>query len=607
MMISSKRNNNNSNISEQLKKFIFTLDYELNSVLYNNEFLNIRLKEQHTVLRDQILEQISGLSISSNKSCINEHIEPILPIIWNRYQSLCIEWFYKWKQLLKETSNISAKGRSHNNRKGNITVEFRIMKSKLSKLMKIFHRFYYQILEYIICYFDTSLVISTQVTSGLNLGNHIQKLSHLAKNRYLLQTTDKGTVHVVLSFYYCLLYLGKIRYHQTILEDPLHIKYKRNKHVELLKTNDIFQKAKRYWIMATIVVPSMDESYKQLSKVFLHCNNYSKAIFYHVRCYFARSNSSKANSYNDIIDFFKERYWRRENRQFEKMDNIEYDLVSSTMEIIRYYLLLNNSKFNQTNNSIDENGEILELKSNILLKLQDPQVFMYHEFWIDIIITMIGISTLIMENSNANDKKSLSAVSSFVHWNERIHKLFIRFVFDILFHIITYINKMISYDEIDINRIDPFLTILRVMNCWIKSHIPVLRFAHRYLPICHIISEFINQINKSSRYSWISYKNEKPKRSYLFMDDVLLRDFTCIGYSLTDFNDTEVFHMDNFINRLTGNAPRTCLLSKEQETELKLIAIVTSMKRFLHHNKCGTTIKLQEEETVKEKTKNNYW
>ena len=211
MMVNDNGNDGKSYIEEQLKEFISTLNCNLNSSLYNNEFLNIRLKEQHIVLKDLILKQINGLFISSEIPYIFKNFEPILPMIWNDYQSLCIEWFYKWRQLLKETSTVSTEGRFRNNRNRNVQVEFRIMKSKLSKLMKIFHRFYYQILEYIVCYFDTSLVIPTQLTSGLNLGSVIQKVPHFAKNRYLLQTTDKGTIHVVLTFYYCLLYLGKIR------------------------------------------------------------------------------------------------------------------------------------------------------------------------------------------------------------------------------------------------------------------------------------------------------------------------------------------------------------------------------------------------------------
>lgn len=601
-MVNDNGNDGKSYIEEQLKEFISTLNCNLNSSLYNNEFLNIRLKEQHIVLKDLILKQINGLFISSEIPYIFKNFEPILPMIWNDYQSLCIEWFYKWRQLLKETSTVSTEGRFRNNRNRNVQVEFRIMKSKLSKLMKIFHRFYYQILEYIICYFDTSLVIPTQLTSGLNLGSVIQKVPHFAKNRYLLQTTDKGTIHVVLTFYYCLLYLGKIRYHQTMLENPFYIKYKGNMHVKLSMSNETFQKAKRYWIMATILVPSMEESYKQLSKVFLHSNDYSKAIYYHIRCCFARSNRIKSNNYKDIMIFFKERCWKKENRQLETMDNIKYDLMNNIMEIIRYYLVTDSLEFNRTHKSINENEEILNLKYTLLLKLQDPNMFIYNEFWTDIIIIMIGISSLMMDNSNNNNKKLSSGLYTSIapsYSNERIHKYFIEFIFDVLFQIITYLNKMISHNEIDLDTIDPFLTILRVVNCWIKSHIPVLRFAHRYLPICHVISEFIKQINKSAQYSWISYENEKPKRSYLFMDDVSLRDFACIGYRLTDFNDTEVFHMNNAINRLTGNAPEACLLSKKQETELKLVAIVTSMKRFLKHNKCAITTKLQEEEELR--------
>lgn len=592
-------NNVNDSISEKLTEFISTLDRDLNSILYNNEFLNIRLKEQHLILKDQILKQISGLFISSEKIYASDSFKPILPNIWTDYQSLCIEWFYQWKKILKETSKMVTKGKGLNNNNNNVTVEFRVMKSKLSKLMKIFHRFYYQILEYITCHFDTSLVIPTKLIGDLNLESLIQKVPHLAKIRYLLQPTDKGTICVVLTFYYCLLYLGKIRYHQTILEDPFYIKFKRNRQVISSSSDDLFRKAKRYWIMAISLVPSMGQSYKQLSKLSLHDYDYSKTLYYHIRSYFARSNSSKAKDYQDIIIFFKERNWKQINKLFGEDDNVKNNVMNKLMEIIRYYLLIDNFGFNQTNRSFNENGKIFDLKYNLLLKLQDPQVFEYQDFWNETIITMIGISSIIMSRINE------SSSSSFSIWNEKIHEKFVEFIFDVLFQIITHINKMLSQDEDDITNIDPFLTILRVLNCWIKSNILVLRFAHRYSPICHIMSEFINQISNSTQFGWIALENRKPRRSYLFMDDVSLRDFTCIGNNLTDFNDTEVFSTNNVVNRLTGNAPKACLLSKRQEFELKLIAIVTSMKRFLNHNKCGISIKLRKE-NGEEKVKNNY-
>ena len=97
-MVNDNGNDGKSYIEEQLKEFISTLNCNLNSSLYNNEFLNIRLKEQHIVLKDLILKQINGLFISSEIPYIFKNFEPILPMIWTDYQSLCIEWFYKWRQ-----------------------------------------------------------------------------------------------------------------------------------------------------------------------------------------------------------------------------------------------------------------------------------------------------------------------------------------------------------------------------------------------------------------------------------------------------------------------------------------------------------------------------
>lgn len=567
-------------VTSQLEKYNETLDRHLNSIFYGNEFLNETLKTQHTTLRDMILKQMGALF----SSAFFGDREVKLPLIWQNYQSSCVRWCYEWRMAIKESQS---REQQYPRRIKNITVEFRVMTNKISKMMKIFHRFYYQILEYITCHFDTSLLIPSQLTGDLNLEGLIQKMPHLASRRHLLQPNDKATVHVIMTFYYCLLFLGKIRYHQTILEDRSYMYANATKSRWTLNNdrNNIreFNKARRYWNMATILVPSMGETYYQLSKLASHNNDYVKKVYYLIRTHFARSNQ-KANphDYNDIIQFFQNKSW--------KSDGYDVDLlINHVFEIMRHYLMFGITPDNTNNNEgilDNESEQILHLKHDVLICLQTETLLANTEVVNDLIVVLIGIFAIVQDYHIADMVSSSSKLN-------KSNECLLEFILDVIFQIIRHINKSISTNPLyNKDNLLPFIVTLRVINCWIKSNIVVLKFAHRYLPICHIICEFLKtlkqeDIKSSPSLHGLIRVNKRPHRLYLFEEDVTLREFTCIGCGLSDFDDTDIFNQNNVINRLTGHAPKACLLQKEEEFSLRLQAIVVSMKRFLNHNKCG--------------------
>ncbi|KAG0658535.1 Translation inhibition and nonsense-mediated decay [Monosporozyma unispora] len=562
----------NKDITDMLELFKKSLDRELNSIFYNNLFLNTKLKENHQEIKDTILTSMNKLFAGSSKPDGKIKFQKQLPLVWSTYQSVCIKWFYDWKFVIKERKNNTYKFKD-------TTVEFRILKTKLGKVLKIFHKFYYQILEYIACHFDTSAVIPTKLISDLNLEGLIQNMPHLAQRRQLLQPTERSTTYVLLTFYYCLLYLGKIRYHQTVLEGSSFIFPENGKEQKQRKLLD-FKKAARYWLMASVLLPSMGETYKHLSKLSLEENNFSKAIYFLIRCHFASGNKNKKESMRNIIDIFQGRKWEG----MDKSNNTPEvsNLLQKSFEIMRHYLFTNETETKVEKRSIQKDGFINNLKDDVLLNCQRNPMFIDAIFNSNFITILVGVFVISKKFQTLENK-----TSSLPSQPSKANEWFLDFILNITIQVISEVNNRLKeYDNLNIDDMISLLAILRVINCWIISDKTVLSYVHRYKPIYPIMCEFILMINQNESLCSISHVNKRPGRQYLFEEDVILREFTVIDCNLSDFNDSRIFEMENVVNRLIGDAPKANILTKKEEFHLRLKAVVTSMKRFIEQNKC---------------------
>ncbi|MCB6603095.1 hypothetical protein LI129_20065, partial [Erysipelatoclostridium ramosum] len=59
--------------------------------------------------------------------------------------------------------------------------------------------------------------------------------------------------------------------------------------------------------------------------------------------------------------------------------------------------------------------------------------------------------------------------------------------------------------------------------------------------------------------------SHRPKRSYLFREDIIFREFSCINFALTDFNDDYVYDSPDMINNIIGCPTLTKMLSPKEE------------------------------------------
>lgn len=583
-------------IAENLKGLNESLDRDLNSIFYNNVFLNTKLKGDHQTLKHMILSRMNNLCTIpiENRKHIKLDFKTQLPLVWNEYQSLCIKWFYEWKSIIKQS-------RDKSHRYKDVTVECRVFNSKLAKLLKAFHRFYYEIIEYITCHFDTSLVIPTKLISDLNLEGLLQKMPHLVQTRKLIVPRDKSTSHVVLSFYHCLLSLGKIRYHQVILEDSLFMRGHKNTSKRNAKVRTLqFRKAERYWSMAVNLIPSKGATYKQLSKLSMEENNYTKEIYFSVRRHFARVNDNKQDSHTKIIGFFKERKWGQMETSSTATNLDGNNLLNGLFEIMRHHILIETNEANLKYTSAEETERFKTLKNHVLVGLQTQPVLMNGAFTNDHIITLIGIFSL---SQQLQPSEGLAATP--LRQLTKSNQSLLKFILDIVSQIIGIAKYQLKGGtNLNMEDMVSFLAIIRVINCWLKLDNTVLSYAHRYKPFCEIVREFMSTINEIESLCWILHENKRPKRSYLFEEDVMLKEFTCIDCRLTDFDDTEIFDMEHVADRLIGHSPKTDILTKEEEFQLRLRAVVISMKRFLRHNKWGIKVELDRNKPLLSSYKN---
>lgn len=580
-----------NDLVEILKGFNDSLDRDLNSIFYNNVFLNTKLKDDHQTLKHIILSRMHNLCTMqlAKRKHMNPDFKTRIPLVWSDYHSVCINWFYEWKNIIKESKTKSKTFKD-------VTVEFRVLKSKLARLLKTFHRLYYGILEYITCHFDTSLVIPTKLISDLNLEGLLEKMPHLTQIRKLLTPRGKATSHVVLSFYHCLLSLGKIRYHQLILEDSSFVRSHRHTGKMNSTARSLhLKKAERYWLMAARLVPSKSDTYKQLSKLSVEENNYSREIYFSIRRHFTRVNDNKQDSQAEIVSFFKERKWVQMESSLTATSLERNNILHELFEIIRYHILIEINEVKVKYISPEEAEHIRTLKCHVSENLQMPHILVNGAFTNDHIVILVGIFSM-TQQSHAFEGIASTPLYQSTNSNQSL----LEFILDVVFQIISTANKQLKEGN-NFNAVDmiSYLAIMRVTNCWIKSDNTVLNYAHRYRPICEIMCDFISTINEIESLCWISHVNKKPKRSYLFEEDVMLKEFTCIECRLTDFDDTEIFDMDHVADRLIGHTPKTSILTKEEEFYLRLRAVVTSMKGFLRHNKCGIKVELTKNKTTK--------
>ncbi|AET39229.1 Ebs1p Ecym_4152 [Eremothecium cymbalariae DBVPG len=531
-----------------------------------NDFRNklVELLQSRSAVEDlTLLQGFLQLVHSKTQNWWNVYLDPkkqsattpnLLDLIWKEIHYPIFKWFQQWKSHLLKTFE----GKSSQERK---YIEFRKMNSKFNKVFKIIHKFYYSNIELLFDRFDFKKVLSHSVMSELNI-------TKVPENRLVLDDSAYFTIFCVMSLQRCLLYLGCCHRYKCI-------NGRISKNVQVSD----FSKSMRYFRIATLIVPSVGETYLQKGLVYVQTANYGHAVYEFMRSSLSRMptdagvpnlNSIVADPNSSLFIKFQEtlKDLRLKERDNNKIIN---------REVLEFYFLAWFASLYAPENWNDKTiVDIGHCRDLVLEKVSTRYIKNIELLFQNVLMTIGGFELLIKKVRTSNKSKKIP--SSCIKYLESAFKFF------------SHILDTVVAKEWQNFGTWEYLAMVRVICVWLKNHPVVLKFGHRHLPFCKALAELVNAIVSNEKYKDKVLVDHKPKREYFFEEDIMVRDFSAIGHTLSDFNDMNLFQMEKLPERLVGAVDNK--LSSEKEGLLKLSVIVSVAKKFLAHN--GVGIKWEE-------------
>ena len=487
--------------------------------------------------------------------------------VWVKLQLPVLEYFAEWGSTFEFNPTSRRVCRSQ-------TVERRKMLARVRRVFKDIHRFYYRIMEHIVRNFDTSPVIAPYIVNTLNLVGH----STSGPVKYHLDLNDTTTIAIVTIFHRCLLHLGSLHYQLVLLEDQ--------------KTDtrtNLFAKATRYLIIATNLLPSYGSAYYQLAKIEREVGNQKIYVYYLVRSITARipakySRDELLCSLKQEVGDFPTNVCKVDN--MDRTRHTTGGLYDRYLLITLYYYL-NLEEFPEKTvfkmEAASQLHEMMLKELEVVLEQDNADTVLY-----DVII-LIGFFHKCFSHEQKH-KRGLRLENL-----KPTHLRYLKFVSDYFVIILNNVSQSLASK---LSGRSSFLDVVRVFGSWMKSNKCILQFFHRDQRFCNALARILSVILKRKGTSDVSRLCHKPKRKYFFREDVILKDFPCIGYSLTDFDDSEILTERDVLNRLLGFPPSEEKLDEDIETELRLHAIACSSIKFLRGNSCGISLHFSEDKCI---------
>ncbi|CUS22145.1 LAQU0S04e09208g1_1 [Lachancea quebecensis] len=502
---------------------------------------------------DEILRSAGGQEHAGEPVRGAEDMQLTMDCLWKSVHYPVFKWFQLWRQHLVSV-NVDQKPRY---------VELRKLNSKLTKFFKVIHKFYYGILEKVNSEFDLSEILPHLFLQKLNIQ------AKESPEKTVLRSDDQLAVSVIILVHRSLLNLGSCHRYKSMCEKfkdaPQDLQY--------------FKKSMRYFNLATLVLPSVGEPYLQEGLIYVQTKNFGLSTYS-----FARSALSRLPSAAGLPNFLSSvcdpnsKIFTQVMAAFHDIFKQERDGRVVNREIIEiYFLVLFCANFAPALWS-GENGKCLlsgarlqHIKEQYCQKAatryaKNLPLILQNE------ILLIGGFDLLKAYNSANKEDKAA---------QKVKNSFLGFSFDLIGHFID--NVVVK--EIENEQEWVYLAFVRVANCWLMSNKAALQFAHRDVRFCDAMMRLTNSILKSATFTETPELNHRPRRPYFFEEDVSLRDFKSVKFSLSDFNDEEVFSAGNASGALIGMVDKR--LSKKDEHRLRLEAVGVCGKRFLAKNACG--------------------
>ncbi|SCU96692.1 LAFA_0G07602g1_1 [Lachancea sp. 'fantastica'] len=511
---------------------------------------------------------LSGFLTFAHSKCIKyveeaagneepELAQRVMDCCWKNVHYPILKWFQLWRQHLL-TVKVDQKPR---------IVELRKMNAKLTKFFKNIHKFYYGVLEKLTSEFDLRDIVPEPLLRQLNV-----QQPKAAANRLFLHKDDPKAVSMMFLIHGCLLNLGSCHRYKSMCEKPQNT----NGSPSLAH----FKKSMRYFELATLVLPSVGELYLQEGLVYVHVKSYGSSTYSFARSALSRLPSSagfgnfmnsvcERNSkiFNDIVESFHVVHKQATRGQIVNREIIE-----------TYFLVLFGSRFapalwigNDQKNLISE-----VMLSHVQQELMHKTATRYSKslqlIFQNLVLIIAGFEILRTLNRKSPDLPQAQA-------NEG---KYLEFAMD---YISNFISSAVT-TELTNEKEWVYLAFVRVAECWLMANKIVLHFAHRNTKFCETMMHLMNAIQEKTACRELeSNSNHRPHRPYYFEEDVILREFKPLRYSLSDFKDSDLFNAKDSSKALIGMVDKK--LSKKEEHSLRLSAIAVSGKKFLLKNSCG--------------------
>ncbi|KAL3241626.1 Ebs1p [Nakaseomyces bracarensis] len=458
--------------------------------------------------------------------------------------------------------------------------EFRKMSSKIAKFYKEVQTFLTGIINYIFLdpEIETTDGVPPQVFVFFNLKKKPPKA--LPKKLILsLKYNDPLAAIVRLVLHRCTLYLGSAQRYKIM-----------NEKISNRHSVEDFVKSTEYFDLASLLLPSSGETYLQRGMVYIQTDNLGMAVEEFIKSALAKSPCPAA------LSNFKTIILENDSTLHLRLDKLILDVHSQDLkgtkivnrEIIElYFVALFGSYFapdiwcNPMKPIYLRNGlAIKTLELTLFEKIASRYIKNIETIYNDLIVAIGGFNLLLLFNSMGNNSR-LNMVKPFAL--TRNQSSYLGFVFT---YITRVLNDVIKEAWNSNHETHLYLAMLRIIGCWIFANETVLEFAKSNVAFCQTYAALLNDILASGLVSPPTSSNSKPKRSYLFEEDIQLKELTFIGDELDDFNDTKIHTSEDCMIRLVGKPPMEDKLSPKEEKLARLEAVLLTGKQILSYNKC---------------------
>ncbi|QID86805.1 Telomerase-binding protein [Saccharomyces pastorianus] len=483
-----------------------------------------------------------------NYDHIDDTVIPLLlKLLWSQIHEPVFQWFECW---FFKIVRLDSRHR------------FRLFGQFHKKMVFFFkttHRYYYDIIECFFARYDMNSVVPPDIFTKLNLVQGTNK-------KVVLDATNPLKFSIVISFQRCLINIGSTHSYKAILDEP----------TDKPKRVEDFKKSIRYLTIASLCLPSVGDTYLQLAKIYQNTGKLSSYLFELVRGSLVRIPSKyalKGLKGLILIPDFPERKLLMKKLKKSLSKHPKGKRLLFENRIILQLLTTLEHIMVPALSSVSYTPDRWLLRDHLQAAVSEHHLGHTNAI-LEILATMMGFFDFMFTNEEGKEqRRKLKYVNL-----SKCQVSFLDFSFDFIVSVIDVVVKPAWQKNVENFQ---YLAIIRLLICWIKSYRSILQYAHRHRKFCTSLASLLNDLMNSPLNYPKCLSNHRPRRTYYFEEDIMFREFSCINFALTDFNDDLVYNSPNMVNNIIGCPLSTEKGSLKEEGILRIKAIIFSGMKFL--------------------------